>query len=129
MHASILAQKEPGPAVKQPAPSPSSSTFKHWQWWLMVVINILFLLVGQASAMLLGRFYYDQGGNSKWLATLLQTAAFPILFIPLYLFPSPPNTAPTPTAKISLIYIALGLIIVDNLLLLPQLSEVHPDDL
>ena len=119
MHVSILVERERGPAaaIKQPTPSSSSSAFKHWKWWFMVVINILFLLVGQTSAMLLGRFYYDQGGNSKWMATLVQTAAFPILFIPLYLFPSPPNTSPTPIAKISLIYIALGLIIAgDNLM-------------
>lgn len=87
----------------------------------MVVVNILFLLVGQTAAMLLGRFYYDQGGNSKWMATLVQTAGFPLLFIPLVLFRSPSNTttaaAATPIAKISLIYIALGLIIAgDNLM-------------
>lgn len=104
--------------TKQPAPAPSSLTLKRWQWWLMVVVNILFLLVGQTSAMLLGRFYYDQGGNSKWLATLVQTAGFPLLIIPFILFPSPSSSITTiPIAKISLIYIALGLIIAgDNLM-------------
>lgn len=104
--------------TKQPAPAPSSSMLKRWQWWLVVVVNILFLLVGQTCAMLLGRFYYDQGGNSKWLATLVQTAGFPLLIIPLILFPSPSSTnTTTPIAKISLVYIALGLIIAgDNLM-------------
>ncbi|KAG6476538.1 hypothetical protein ZIOFF_065780 [Zingiber officinale] len=34
-----------------------------------------------------------KGGNSKWMATLVQTACFPILFIPLLLLPSkqPPS--------------------------------------
>lgn len=84
----------------------------------MVVVNILFLLVGQTAAMLLGRFYYDQGGNSKWLATVVQTAGFPLLIIPLILFRSPSSTNnTTPISKISLIYIALGLIIAgDNLM-------------
>ncbi|KAL0374209.1 UNVERIFIED_CONTAM: putative purine permease 11 [Sesamum radiatum] len=34
---------------------------KRLHWWLLVVLNIFFLLVGQAAAVLLGRFYYDKG--------------------------------------------------------------------
>ncbi|CAH8390852.1 unnamed protein product [Eruca vesicaria subsp. sativa] len=56
---------------------------KSWQWWVLVFINIFFLIGGQAASVLLGRFYYYEGGNSKWMATLVQTAAFPILYIPL----------------------------------------------
>ncbi|KAG1354322.1 Purine permease 21 [Cocos nucifera] len=87
----------------------------------MVALNIFFLLSGQTAALLLGRFYYDKGGNSKWMATLVQTAGFPILFLPLLLFPSshtPPTTHPIPRpplAEISSIYVALGILIaVDN---------------
>ncbi|KAI3899886.1 hypothetical protein MKW92_036890 [Papaver armeniacum] len=29
----------------------------------------------------LGELYYDKGGNSKWMATFVQSAGFPILFI------------------------------------------------
>ncbi|KAK9911203.1 hypothetical protein M0R45_035124 [Rubus argutus] len=96
-----------------------------WQWWFLVSINIFFLLVGQATAVLLGRFYYDQGGNSKWMATLVQIAAFPVLFIPLYFLPSQKedqSTSSTPHSivVIALIYFFLGLIIADdNLLYLP----------
>lgn len=104
-------------AVKQRETVSSSASFKRWQWWILVVVNILFLLVGQTCAMLLGRFYYDQGGNSKWMATLVQTAAFPLLFIPLIFFRSPPHDNPTPIGKITVIYIVLGLIIAaDNLM-------------
>lgn len=103
--------------VNQPAQFPSLSVLKRWHWWLIVLVNIVFLLVGQTAAMLLGRFYYDQGGNSKWMATLVQTAAFPVLIVPLVLFPSPHNDNPVPIAKISIIYIAIGVLIaLDNLM-------------
>lgn len=82
-----------------------------WQWWLLVALNIVFLLVGQAAAVLLGRFYYDKGGNSTWLATLVQTAAFPILFIPyIFIGPSrtPANSANPSLIRVCLIYFVLG---------------------
>ncbi|CAN8253289.1 unnamed protein product [Cochlearia groenlandica] len=97
---------------------------KTWQWWLLVSINIFFLIGGQASSVLLGRFYYDQGGNSKWIATLVQTAAFPILYIPLFLLPST-TTEPSSSSSSSscsvktivLIYVLLGVIVAgDNML-------------
>ncbi|XP_050386018.1 probable purine permease 11 isoform X1 [Argentina anserina] len=87
-----------------------------WQWWFLVAINIFFLLVGQAAAVLLGRFYYDQGGNSKWMATFVQTAAFPVLVIPLYFLPSQKDDQSTSSTSpsllvIALIYVFLGLVI------------------
>nr|POE45008.1 isoform 3 of probable purine permease 11 [Quercus suber] len=74
-----------------------------------------------AAAVLLGRFYYDQGGNSKWMATLVQTAAFPILLIPFFLIPSskePSNSSAPPSFKIlASIYFSLGVLIAgDNIL-------------
>lgn len=102
------------------AVSGTTSRIKRWQWWLLVALNVFFLLAGQTTATVLGRFYYDEGGNSKWMATLVQTACFPILFIPLLVFPSKQPTAATPPAlhmKIALIYLALGaLIAADNLM-------------
>ncbi|XP_058104172.1 probable purine permease 11 isoform X2 [Magnolia sinica] len=97
------------------------SILRHWQWWFLVILNIFFLLSGQSVATLLGRFYYDKGGNSKWMATLVQTAAFPFLLIPLFLFPSSPSpstTTPPPSVKmLAFIYISLGLLIAgDNMM-------------
>ncbi|KAL0697160.1 hypothetical protein Bca4012_064340 [Brassica carinata] len=92
---------------------------KSWQWWVLVSINILFLIGGQAASVLLGRFYYDEGGNSKWMATLVQTAAFPILYIPLLLLPSSSSSEPASCSlkTIVLIYVLLGVIIAgDNML-------------
>ncbi|KAK4268013.1 hypothetical protein QN277_024720 [Acacia crassicarpa] len=98
----------------------SINKYNRWQWWSLVAVNISFLIVGQSVAVLLGRFYYDQGGNSKWMATLVQTAAFPFLYIPLFLIPSPQeaSTSFQPSIKIlTLIYIILGVLIAaDNML-------------
>lgn len=94
--------------------------YKRWQWWFLVALSIAFLIVGQSAAVILGRFYYDQGGNSKWMATLVQTAAFPFLFIPLLTIPSPPDasTSASPSLSIlALIYFVLGIIIAaDNMM-------------
>ncbi|EOA38028.1 hypothetical protein CARUB_v10009499mg [Capsella rubella] len=96
---------------------------KSWQWWVLVSVNIFFLIGGQAASVLLGRFYYDQGGNSKWMATLVQTAAFPVLYIPLLLLGrstsgSESSSEPACSLKyIVLIYVLLGVIIAgDNML-------------
>ncbi|XP_048434491.1 probable purine permease 11 isoform X1 [Pyrus x bretschneideri] len=92
-----------------------------WQWWFLVVLNVFFVLVGQSAAVLLGRFYYDQGGNSKWLATLVQTAAFPVLFIPLYFLPSSKDQAissnPPSIKVLALVYFSIGVLLAgDNML-------------
>jgi hypothetical protein len=80
-----------------------------------VALNIFFLAVGQSAVVLIGRFYYVQGGNGKWMATLVQTAGFPILFIPLFLTPSsqqPSTSLALPSIKIhALIYFSLGVLI------------------
>nr|KYP35723.1 putative purine permease 10 [Cajanus cajan] len=45
-------------------------------------VYIIFFLAGQSAATLLGGLYYDKGGNSKWMATFVQSAGFPVI-IPL----------------------------------------------
>ncbi|KAM3225857.1 hypothetical protein ACQJBY_058517 [Aegilops geniculata] len=113
----IAGSSKPAVSLAHEAP-PQSAPVKHWQWWLMVVLNMFFLVAGQTSATLLGRFYYNEGGNSKWLSTFVQTAGFPVLFIAQFLFrPKSSSTQATTSGpeasitKITLIYIALGLII------------------
>lgn len=105
-----------GPTYNQPV-----HNLKSFQWWALVVINILFLIIGQAAAVLLGRYYYDKGGNSKWMATLVQTAAFPILLIPYFLLRSKDESPPVPNPPsillVFVIYFVIGALIAgDNML-------------
>ncbi|XP_066346727.1 probable purine permease 11 [Miscanthus floridulus] len=111
----------PGPSkteapATQEGPSGSSKA-KNWKRWFVVAADAIFLSVGQTSATLLGRYYYSQGGNSKWLSTFVQTAGFPILFFVLFFFPSKSSSSETPIGKTTMIYIVLGLIITaDNMM-------------
>ncbi|XP_027925922.1 probable purine permease 11 [Vigna unguiculata] len=95
-----------------------------WKWWFLVVINVAILLMGQSGAVLLGRFYFDQGGKSIWMATLVQSVAFPILFFPLFFFPHSENLSVTTditinssTHTVIMVYIFLGTLLAgDNLM-------------
>ncbi|XP_074269199.1 putative purine permease 11 isoform X2 [Silene latifolia] len=92
------------------------------RWCLFVALSIAFLLVGQTAANLLGRFYYAESGSSLFLVTLVQTAGFPMLCIPLILIPSDPKNNPVPSNPIdkkyiTLVYLCLGVLLAgDNLL-------------
>ncbi|XP_051219316.1 probable purine permease 11 isoform X1 [Lolium perenne] len=100
------------------APPPIS---KRLQWWALVVVNIVFVLAGQSVATLLGRIYYDQGGGSLWMATLVQSCGTPIA-IPLLLYfgrrrPKSTRVARPPLLKIAAIYAGLGILLAgDNLM-------------
>ncbi|XP_017980371.1 PREDICTED: probable purine permease 11 [Theobroma cacao] len=96
---------------------------KRWKWWVLVVLNIAFLLLGQSVAVLLGKFYFKHG-HSKWLGALVQTAGFPVLFLALVFFPSPKNlpsicnnTSQPSLLSLILVYFSLGcLLAIDNFL-------------
>ncbi|XP_024009817.1 probable purine permease 13 isoform X1 [Eutrema salsugineum] len=97
---------------------PQLMKLKRSQWWLFVFISIFFLISAQAVAVLLGRFYYNEGGNSKWISTLVQTVGFPILYLPLCLLPASHSSSSSCCFKtLFWIYLSLGLAIgLDNLL-------------
>ncbi|XP_021676359.2 probable purine permease 10 isoform X1 [Hevea brasiliensis] len=54
---------------------------------LRIGIFTFFLLAGQTVATILGRLYFDKGGNSKWMETFVQTAASPLIFLLYFLSP------------------------------------------
>ncbi|KAK4488188.1 hypothetical protein RD792_003931 [Penstemon davidsonii] len=59
--------------------SPENSE-KQYKWWLQMAVYTFFVLSGQSVGTLLGRVYFNNGGNSKWMASLVQIVGFPILF-------------------------------------------------
>ncbi|RVX10723.1 Purine permease 21 [Vitis vinifera] len=90
---------------------------RKYMWWLQIAIYSLFVLSGQTVATLLGRLYFEKGGKSKWLATLVQLAGFPIL-LPLYCLslPKSPRTSDSHTSQPSalvllLLYVSLGILL------------------
>ncbi|GJN26598.1 hypothetical protein PR202_gb14542 [Eleusine coracana subsp. coracana] len=89
-------------------------------WWTTVALDMLMVICGQTVATLLGRLYYNSGGNSKWMVTLAVSGGAPLLAVPLLLtLPSPPDTEEDQPAasKMLLIYAGLGLLIgLDNLM-------------
>ncbi|XP_026449147.1 probable purine permease 11 isoform X2 [Papaver somniferum] len=104
----------------------SSNRIRQYNWWFRVILYAFFLLSGQAVATLLGRLYYDKGGSSKWMATLVQSSGFPVLFAPLFIFKvySPESSSTVITSKASpsvfaltLVYLSLGLMFAgDNMM-------------
>ncbi|KAJ8539456.1 hypothetical protein K7X08_013708 [Anisodus acutangulus] len=50
---------------------------------LLVLINSIFIAVGQISGVLLVRIYFLHGGKRKWLQAFVLTAGFPILILPI----------------------------------------------
>ncbi|KAI3697514.1 hypothetical protein L6452_30607 [Arctium lappa] len=84
---------------------------KHKKWVQMMVYTI-FVLFGQSVATMMGRLYFNKGGNSIWLLTLVQTVGFPAL-VPFLLI-SPVRTSDDAIAEkpkylvLALLYVFLG---------------------
>ncbi|CAI9095524.1 OLC1v1031499C1 [Oldenlandia corymbosa var. corymbosa] len=65
---------------------------KKYGWWFRITLYINFLLAGQSAATLLGRLYFDNGGNSIWIATLVESAGFPVIIPLRFIFPLSSNS-------------------------------------
>ncbi|KAL0421779.1 UNVERIFIED_CONTAM: Purine permease 3 [Sesamum latifolium] len=50
---------------------------------LLLLLNCLLLIVGNCGGPLILRLYFIKGGKRIWLSSLLQTAGFPVILIPL----------------------------------------------
>ncbi|KAM0946007.1 putative purine permease, plant [Dioscorea sansibarensis] len=86
----------------------------------LLIINYGLLIGGSVSSTMLTRFYFIHGGSSRWLTTVVQSSAFPLLLIPIIIFST---TTSTPifsnfTPKLLLLCLAIGLLNgVNNLLI------------
>lgn len=112
-------------------PLSSLHTFNHQKYYgktdtkqykVLLIVNYVFLLVGSVSSSLLSKFYFVHGGSSRWVATWVQCAGFPLLipavYLPYYAFNS---TDRPPFAGFSLRFFSLSAVIglmlgVNNLL-------------
>lgn len=94
---------------------PTRSSFR---WWMTVLVDMLMVLCGTTVATLLGRLYFNSGGNSKWMATLTQSGGSPLLVVPLLLSPARSAEERRPAAlKMVAIYAGIGVMIgFDNLM-------------
>ncbi|KAK8546813.1 hypothetical protein V6N13_093856 [Hibiscus sabdariffa] len=69
-------------AISQTTLSPPAKD--HIIKWLRVALYAIFGVSGQASALLLSRLYYKEGGTSNWVESVTQVAGFPFL-LPYYI--------------------------------------------
>ncbi|XVF40191.1 hypothetical protein PTKIN_Ptkin01aG0091800 [Pterospermum kingtungense] len=125
LHISVQEEKDPTLIDQTNGNSQLLTITRHrsYKWWLLMAVYTFFVLAGQSVATLLGTLYYDKGGNSKWIATLVQPAGFPIL-IPLY-YLSACKTTSTQTSDhnppslliLSAIYVVLGVLLAADCLL------------
>ncbi|KAG7598515.1 hypothetical protein ISN44_As06g027550 [Arabidopsis suecica] len=50
---------------------------------VLVFINCIILAIGNCGGPLIMRLYFNNGGKRIWFSTFLETAGFPVIFIPL----------------------------------------------
>ncbi|WZZ09132.1 hypothetical protein YC2023_095053 [Brassica napus] len=92
---------------------PHSNTYKRW---LRVIAYTFFVISGQSVAAILGRLYYDNGGKSKWLATVVQLVGFPVL-LPYHLLSIKTHATTHTDSKSAsprnrvLVYVVLGVLV------------------
>ncbi|XP_019082301.1 PREDICTED: probable purine permease 8 [Camelina sativa] len=54
---------------------------KNYKRWFRISTYVFFVLACQALSTILGRLYYENGGKSTWMGTLVQLIGFPVLFL------------------------------------------------
>ncbi|XP_010918723.2 probable purine permease 4 [Elaeis guineensis] len=87
-------------------------------YYRLLAVNYVALFVGTLASTLLSRFYFVHRGSKLWVATLVQSAGFPLLLVPIYLAPSssPPFSRFTP--RLFALCVFLGLLLgINNLLI------------
>ncbi|KAH1053283.1 hypothetical protein GLYMA_08G268500v4 [Glycine max] len=94
------------------------SNKKRYYHWLIIAIHSSLVLVCASATIILRRLYYEKGGKSKWMGTLVQLAGFPIQ-LPVYFFLAPKNLTTNNSihpkqpsvSMLSFIYVSIGLLV------------------
>ncbi|KAK8524600.1 hypothetical protein V6N13_015616 [Hibiscus sabdariffa] len=119
---SITGQETEEPTLKEQVTVSTNSSIvprtNNYKRWMRIVLSTVLVLAGQATGTLLGRLYFEKGGKSLWLATLMQLSGFPILIL-YYCLSSlrkptvaGSGTSPSPSAvALASVYVSLGLIV------------------
>ncbi|CAH2046214.1 unnamed protein product [Thlaspi arvense] len=99
--------------------SPPSSVpiSKNRKRWLHIFVYSFFVLSCQATATILGRLYYENGGKSKWMGSLVQLIGFPFLVLFRFFSTTTTNTSPKHLSSFTTIgpvYIGIGLLVSAN---------------
>ncbi|XP_027931284.1 purine permease 21-like isoform X3 [Vigna unguiculata] len=98
--------------------SMTMSKKKVYYRWFRIAIHSALMLVSSSAAILLGRLYYEKGGKSKWMGTLVQLCGFPIM-LPYYFITAPKNLTTNssihpnqPSASmLAFVYVSIGLLL------------------
>ncbi|KAK8963323.1 Purine permease 3 [Platanthera guangdongensis] len=72
--------------IQNQQPTPAAAIFDkpaNHKHILLLLLNVVLLIVGGSASPIFVRIYFLHGGNRKWFASFLQTAAFPFLLLPL----------------------------------------------
>ncbi|XP_019086249.1 PREDICTED: probable purine permease 6 [Camelina sativa] len=105
-------------AVEPEGKNSTKERSHNYSWRLRVSLYVTLLLAGETIATLLGRLYYEKGGKSTWLETLVQLVGFP-LTLPCYYYIKPGPSKTKAKTKytyssfltLSLVYTGLGLLV------------------
>ncbi|KAK8931337.1 Purine permease 3 [Platanthera zijinensis] len=70
-------------ARQHPQPSSTPEKMSRSMKHLLTLINVLLLCIGNSGGPIVTRVYFLHGGQREWLSAWLETAGWPLLFLPL----------------------------------------------